>query len=176
VKCCEDLKIDSPELEKPAGLLCKNCTTSGCAIYESRPDVCRTWYCLWRLSDKLSEELRPDLAKIVISYETMKMPRTPFEQAFIVIRTTENTATFDTPAVAAAIEQLIEVGTLPIWLSHAGKKSLIYPRPQIAAVVQSPYGQHSLEARAEAKEWMTQYQQAFPAVTLKRSIIAMLSS
>ncbi len=57
--CCKVLDIE--ELHKPAGPLCPNCVAgSGCAIYNSRPDVCRDYVCLWKSERALSPQLRPD--------------------------------------------------------------------------------------------------------------------
>lgn len=57
--CCKVLDIE--ELNKPAGPLCPNCIAgSGCAIYSSRPDVCRDYVCLWKSERALSPQLRPD--------------------------------------------------------------------------------------------------------------------
>jgi hypothetical protein len=57
--CCSALEID--ELKKPAGPACANCiTTGGCAIYQSRPKVCRDFECLWLTERALPSNMRPD--------------------------------------------------------------------------------------------------------------------
>jgi len=43
--CC--VTRDVPELEKPPGMRCDHQTPNGCAIYETRPDSCREFACLW---------------------------------------------------------------------------------------------------------------------------------
>jgi hypothetical protein len=57
--CCSALEI--PELSKAAGPACVNCiATGGCAIYASRPQVCRDFECEWLTDRTLQPQLRPD--------------------------------------------------------------------------------------------------------------------
>ncbi|MDP3067597.1 MAG: hypothetical protein Q8M72_02885, partial [Methylocystis sp.] len=45
--CCKVLEIE--EFKKPAGKLCEHCAlTGGCGVYDTRPDVCRDYYCRWK--------------------------------------------------------------------------------------------------------------------------------
>jgi hypothetical protein len=64
--CCQELKIDTPELKKKAGLLCRHHTGTGCGIYATRPPVCRQFLCGWRLFEQLDETWRPDLSGVLI--------------------------------------------------------------------------------------------------------------
>jgi hypothetical protein len=65
--CCDVLTINTPELKKLPGVLCPNCVSGqGCSIYESRPPVCRAWYCGWRMIDTLGDEWRPDRCGILV--------------------------------------------------------------------------------------------------------------
>ena len=65
--CCVHLTIDQKELQKPAGVACEHLAKpSGCSIYESRPSVCRTWNCAWRILPWLDDSLRPDKAGLII--------------------------------------------------------------------------------------------------------------
>lgn len=71
--CCRLLAI--PEIDKPSGKWCPDCKPGkGCQIYDSRPEPCRGWSCLWLLtqqSDKpddmpeMPPELRPDRCKVI---------------------------------------------------------------------------------------------------------------
>lgn len=65
--CCKDLAINEPELEKPRGVLCRHCKEGGCAIYETRPAVCRSWFCGWRRLPQLDDSWRPDRSEILVS-------------------------------------------------------------------------------------------------------------
>ncbi|PNG24516.1 YkgJ family cysteine cluster protein [Methylocella silvestris] len=63
--CCKVLEI--AELEKPAGPWCPHCVeTAGCSIYQSRPDVCRDYECLWKGDRGLSSRLRPDRVGVLL--------------------------------------------------------------------------------------------------------------
>ncbi|HXI99870.1 MAG TPA: hypothetical protein VNH44_01525 [Micropepsaceae bacterium] len=65
--CCQALKIDVPELKKLAAVLCLHCSKgAGCRIYETRPPVCRDWYCGWRRLRYLNEDWRPDRCGVLI--------------------------------------------------------------------------------------------------------------
>ena len=55
--CCTLLRVD--ELAKLGGTPCQKLGADGCGIYETRPQVCRRYRCLW-LSGGLREEDRPD--------------------------------------------------------------------------------------------------------------------
>lgn len=72
--CCNLLSV--PALEKPAREWCKHCSKTGCAIYENRPTVCRTWYCGYRANtfkfpdgstSTLGEHWRPNKCGMIVS-------------------------------------------------------------------------------------------------------------
>lgn len=65
--CCVSLKINEPELKKPADVRCDFLTqASGCSIYENRPPVCRSWYCGWRGLAEVDESMRPDKSGLMV--------------------------------------------------------------------------------------------------------------
>lgn len=73
--CCRVYAI--PEFAKPAGPWCKHCDVGkGCKIYDSRPERCVGFECLWLASQKqnvtaaLPPELRPDKCKVVFAPST----------------------------------------------------------------------------------------------------------
>jgi len=67
--CCKILKIR--ELNKPGNTWCPHCKIgAGCTIYDSRPESCRIYECIW-LQTQAGEkpmplELRPDRSHVVI--------------------------------------------------------------------------------------------------------------
>ena len=70
--CCEVLPI--PELQKPASVLCQNCTKNvGCNIYDSRPESCRNFDCLYLQSDDMDISLRPNECGIMFEKVTTKI-------------------------------------------------------------------------------------------------------
>ncbi len=65
--CCVVPKIDEPALQKLPGCRCPHALSDGsCAIYDERPQTCRSFYCGWRLLDWIDERLRPDQSGIFI--------------------------------------------------------------------------------------------------------------
>src|SRR5262249_34203215 len=64
--CCTVLKIDTPQLRKPADTPCKHLCATGCGIYEARPPVCQQFLCGWRLFAELGDDWRPDLSGVLV--------------------------------------------------------------------------------------------------------------
>lgn len=67
--CCKVLKIR--ELDKPGNVWCAHCKIgAGCGCYETRPESCRVYECVWlqtqRLDKPIPLELRPDKSHVVI--------------------------------------------------------------------------------------------------------------
>lgn len=69
--CCVELAITTEGLEKHAGVACRHCTGAGCAIYESRPQFCRDYHCVWRSMPALADGWRPDLSGVMIVWGTV---------------------------------------------------------------------------------------------------------
>ncbi len=68
--CCTAPTINKPEIQKLSGATCRHCTGRGCAIYDSRPAVCRSFYCAWRTVDIFSADWRPDRSGVMPYVET----------------------------------------------------------------------------------------------------------
>ncbi|MGL6043519.1 MAG: YkgJ family cysteine cluster protein [Sandaracinobacteroides sp.] len=85
--CCVFLQIESGGIEKPAGVACRHLTEcSGCAIYADRPQVCRSYNCLWRSVDALPEDWRPDRSGILMQLDDLPAgPDDPFSVLVILI-------------------------------------------------------------------------------------------
>jgi len=66
VVCCEWLDIETEGLSKKAGVMCQHCHGGGCGIYETRPSLCRGFFCGWRIIPKLGPEWRPDKSGVMI--------------------------------------------------------------------------------------------------------------
>jgi hypothetical protein len=65
--CCKLLRV--LELDKPANEWCGHCKPGhgGCAIYDSRPQICRGYYCGWMLSDRVGDEWYPLTCHMILS-------------------------------------------------------------------------------------------------------------
>lgn len=69
--CCTHLVIADVGIDKLPGALCGHWRAgSGCSIYETRPNVCRTYHCGWRCLADLGEEWRPDRSGIMINFRS----------------------------------------------------------------------------------------------------------
>lgn len=75
--CCRVFAIaEMPK--KKAGQWCEHCAIGkGCKVYDDRPETCRTFECLWLLSqgredprEQLPPDMRPDRCKVVFSPST----------------------------------------------------------------------------------------------------------
>ena len=65
--CCVALTINDPELQKPQGYRCRNTRRDhSCAIYEERPQTCRTFQCGWRQLKWVRETMRPDMSGVLV--------------------------------------------------------------------------------------------------------------
>lgn len=62
--CCKVTTIDLPEIQKESGAFCRHGLGGGCGIYDTRPQVCRAFYCGWRLSRDFPDDWRPDRSGI----------------------------------------------------------------------------------------------------------------
>jgi hypothetical protein len=73
--CCTHLHVDEPDLQKLAGITCTNCSVgNGCAVYATRPKICRSWFCGWRIMREFDDAWRPDRSQILIALETENIP------------------------------------------------------------------------------------------------------
>ncbi|HEY4075605.1 MAG TPA: hypothetical protein VGM26_01610 [Rhizomicrobium sp.] len=68
--CCTWPTINKPEIQKLSGSTCKHCETGGCAIYNARFPVCRSYYCAWRTVDIFDDGWRPDKSGVLPYVET----------------------------------------------------------------------------------------------------------
>jgi hypothetical protein len=65
--CCTVLPIETAELSKAPGVACAHCSAKGCAIYETRFPICRTYHCGWRQLAALDDAWRPDRSGVLVS-------------------------------------------------------------------------------------------------------------
>lgn len=62
--CCTIMEV--PEFQKSVYKPCKHCDNTGCMIYPTRPNSCRSFECLWFKDESLPESWRPDKCGVVI--------------------------------------------------------------------------------------------------------------
>jgi hypothetical protein len=90
--CCEALSIDAATLRKPSGILCHHNSGTGCTNYGTRPDVCRDWFCAWRMADMLDDSWRPDKSGVLVEIGADSAPDGfyPPVLRFTLLRTVED--------------------------------------------------------------------------------------
>ena len=69
--CCTVMAIDKPDIQKEAGVTCRHCV-GGCTIHETRPSLCREYYCGWRQLPILDDSWRPDLSGVYVEVEPVE--------------------------------------------------------------------------------------------------------
>jgi len=82
--CCIVPSINVAEMQKASSARCQHCT-QGCAIYETRPQVCRDYFCGWRRSAMVPDDWRPDKSGVLT--ELVMVDITPSRQTTGVILT-----------------------------------------------------------------------------------------
>jgi hypothetical protein len=77
-ECCRVIAIATPELTKPADVICNECVASiGCAIFADarRPPVCSSFECGWLANpDAFDDNQRPDISGVIISNPQSPVP------------------------------------------------------------------------------------------------------
>jgi hypothetical protein len=69
--CCQVLNIDNAQVQKASGVLCRHCRDGGCAIYQTRFDVCRDFHCAWRQLPSMDEGWRPDRSGVFAEFQVL---------------------------------------------------------------------------------------------------------
>jgi hypothetical protein len=55
-------------VEKKSGEWCERCAIgTGCKTYESRPQECREFQCLWLIEETIPASVRPDRSRVVLT-------------------------------------------------------------------------------------------------------------
>ncbi len=166
--CCEYMPISTKGLIKAAQTLCPHVIVNrGCSIYDTRPNVCRTWHCLWRRDAAMPDELRPDKSGMIFSLVIYGDTRSLFENAHITCIAIKSRMAFDAPLVAATIRRYIDEGVLPVWLSHGGGKSLLYPDDKLADAILKPVTTHYSQMVEQGKAWRERYEDLLENLQIK---------
>jgi len=64
--CCKVMQVDPP-IDKPMNVWCRHCEPGkGCGIHTTRPDVCRSFHCVWLMDGRLGEEWQPERCHMVL--------------------------------------------------------------------------------------------------------------
>ena len=120
--CCTLVPVDSAALKKPAFTPCKHLRDMllvagpGCGIYETRPDACRAWSCVWLTSPDLPPELRPDRCGVVVD-PTVDLIRVNGEEqaAAQIWAAPGHEMAFEVEVVREAIHSLLDLVPFVLW-------------------------------------------------------------
>lgn len=153
--CCDVLKIDTRDLQKPAGMPCIHRSAHGCAIHAMRPDICRAWFCGWRRVEGMSDAARPDLCGLMVSLDFVREPRNCFEGVSIVVRSFTGRAPFESTVAESIIDELCDQ-LVPVWLNDGATKVLIHPDSEVANLVMSGEAPPP-HLREEVAAWRSRY-------------------
>jgi Fe-S-cluster containining protein len=153
--CCDALKIDTPDFQKPAGTPCIHLGGHGCAVHAVRPDVCRAWFCGWRRMGALPDAARPDRSGLLVSLDIEREPRNCLEGVSIVVRSLGGQAGFESETAEDILDELC--GRLvPVWLNDGARKVLVHPESDVAHYVISGEAPPA-ELREEVGAWSSRY-------------------
>jgi hypothetical protein len=119
--------------------MCPNCIANkGCAIYETRPGLCREWLCGWRVSKAFGDDWRPDRSGVLVEFEDDEVPE-GFEHPTVKFMLLKETS-IAWPPLVNTIASLINQGK-PVYLQIGADKNLqgrktflSNVRPMVAAV------------------------------------------
>jgi hypothetical protein len=117
--CCVALAIDDPELQKLEGHPCRNAQRDhGCAIYATRPQACRAFYCGWRRLKWIRETLRPDKSGVLVRLHVVVTAETG-DQHWGVIFSLLNAASLKADGLAESVAAGIGAG-IPVYVHVPG--------------------------------------------------------
>ncbi len=166
--CCRLLPV--PEIWKPALKKCDHQSFKGCRIYETRPNACRTWSCLWLL-DASAPLRRPDRCGFVIdpvpdvvtlgedaanghrlsALQVWLDPARPLAHRDLEFRKWFEDRAFGTEAcIIARTGQIDGIVLIPPWLSEAGEWREIESRPMPPYAIQKVRGEMFEQMLAKA--------------------------
>jgi hypothetical protein len=156
IACCVVPKIDTPELRKPEGVVCPNCTGKGCAIYDRRPAVCHDFNCGWKRIASMPAEARPDQSGIMITVESHLPPRNLFEHLFLVAVVTKDPRDLETP-MANDILDMLSQNVLPVFVFWNMTRHLVHPNPELADAILNPDRQADRDLVRTGRAWLERY-------------------
>lgn len=154
--CCVLPNIDTPQLVKPEGVVCPHCTGTGCGVYDSRPEVCRTFNCAWKRIASMPPETRPDKLGVMFTLERHLPPRNVFEHLYVAAVAVSDPAALRSRLARDALHMLSE-GVLPLFVSWAGTKTLVHPEPALADAIANPAPQRDRALVKQGRAWLKRY-------------------
>lgn len=162
IACCQALRIVDPQIGKPAGVMCRHNTGSGCGIYEARPDICRIWFCLWRRIDAMPDEARPDRCGVIFCLEGEDDHPNPFARFCVVARPVGSPRALRSSLVRQVVAMFARQGDLPVWVHRHGVRSLVHPPPDLADAIERPQETPFRAFLPAALAWRRRHRASWP--------------
>jgi hypothetical protein len=135
--CCVALTIDDPALQKVQGYRCKNAQKdNSCAIYETRPQACRVFFCGWRQLKWVRQTLRPDVSGVLIRLHKEISSQTGEERLGIIL-TLLNNAALKAEGLAETVAAAVSAGA-PVHLHIPGPPGYTSGRARINEALTEP--------------------------------------
>ena len=131
--CCVALTIDDPELQKVQGFRCKNALPdNSCAIYEKRPQTCRTFNCGWRTLKWIRETLRPDGSGVLVQLHNEVSTATGTRMGVAV--TLLNNAALKAEGLAETLAAAV-AAEIPVYLHFPGPPGYTFAQVRVNEVL-----------------------------------------
>jgi hypothetical protein len=137
--CCQHVQINVPELRKPAGIRCPHSSGYGCTVYETRPGVCRSWYCAWRQIAAFPDWMRPDRCGVMFVFDENDPPHSPFDRVYVTGLLLDAEAGAGRPTVQAAFQTAIATSPIPVFMGRDGAHTLVHPDPPLRDAILNPW-------------------------------------
>jgi hypothetical protein len=153
--CCTVLKVDSPDFKKSADQPCAHLAPRGCSIHAIRPNICRTWFCVWRRVAAMPEEARPDRSGLLVSLSFNREPRNCFEGVSITVRALPGSNAIANGMAARVLDAICD-RLVPVWFSDGSEKMLMHPENDVAQHVIAGTAEPP-NLREEVAAWRTHY-------------------
>ncbi len=153
--CCVTLKVDTPDLQKPAGTPCPQLCPTGCRINAERPPICRTWFCAWRRIAALPDEARPDRSGLIVSVSFHREARHPFEAIALTVLALPGSDAIASGMAARVLDAICD-RPVAVWFSDSKRKMLMHPENDVAELVLSGSAP-PMHLADEVAAWRAQY-------------------
>ena len=114
--CCKLIEVKP--LNKPADTWCEHCTKQSCAIWEKRPEICKTYNCLWRTTPEMTDDLQPSKCKVAFEVHE--------EGVAIAHVDVDRPEAWRKPPVIGVILKLVQEGT-PVWVMIGKERHMLLP-------------------------------------------------
>ena len=128
--CCIALTIDEPALQKVQGCRCRNAEPdNSCAIYDDRPQTCRSFECGWRRLKWVRATLRPDRSAVLVRLH-VALEQATGEHTLGIIVTLLDGAALKADGLAETVAAAV-AANLPVFLEVPGRPGYTYGRARI---------------------------------------------